>query len=38
MSNKTTRDHIIEVADMLSYQQGFEAISFANIADAVRIS
>jgi TetR/AcrR family transcriptional repressor of nem operon len=38
MSNKTTRDHIIEAADQLFYRQGFEHTSFANIADAVQIS
>ncbi|WP_428263684.1 TetR/AcrR family transcriptional regulator [Haliangium sp.] len=38
MSDKSTRDHIVEAADQLFYQQGFEHTSFSNIADAVRIS
>lgn len=38
MSDKTTRDHIIEAADQLFYQKGYEHTSFANIADAVQIS
>ena len=38
MSNKTTRDQIVEAADQLFYQQGFEHTSFANIAGAVKIS
>jgi TetR/AcrR family transcriptional regulator, transcriptional repressor for nem operon len=38
MSDKTTRDHIIEAADQLFYRQGYEHTSFSNIADAVRIS
>ena len=38
MSGKTTRDHIIEAADKLFYQQGFDHTSFSDIADAVRIS
>jgi AcrR family transcriptional regulator len=38
MSDKTTRDHIIEAADQLFYQQGYEHTSFSNIADAVQIS
>jgi TetR/AcrR family transcriptional repressor of nem operon len=38
MSNKTTRDHIVEAADQLFYRQGFEHTSFANIADTVEIS
>jgi TetR/AcrR family transcriptional regulator, transcriptional repressor for nem operon len=38
MSEKTTRDHIVEVADQLFYQQGFEYTSFADIAGAVKIS
>lgn len=33
-----TRDHIVEAADRLFYQQGYEHTSFANIADAVQIS
>ncbi len=38
MSNKTTRDHIVEAADQLFYRQGFEHTSFSKIADAVQIS
>lgn len=38
MSNKTTREHIVEAADQLFYRQGFEHTSFANIADVVKIS
>lgn len=38
MSNKTTRDHIIEAADQLFYRQGYEYTSFSDIADAVQIS
>ena len=38
MSEKTTRDHIIEAADRLFYRQGYEHTSFADIADAVQIS
>lgn len=38
MSDKTTRDQIIDAADRLFYQQGFEQTSFADIADAVQIS
>lgn len=38
MRNKTTRDHIIEAADQLFYQQGYEHTSFSDIADAVQIS
>jgi len=38
MSEKTTRDHIVEAADQLFYQQGYEHTSFADIADAVKIS
>jgi AcrR family transcriptional regulator len=38
MSDKTTREHIIEAADRLFYRQGYEHTSFADIADAVRIS
>ncbi len=34
----TTRDQIIEAADQLFYQQGFEHTSFAHIASAVNIS
>jgi TetR/AcrR family transcriptional repressor of nem operon len=38
MSNKTTREQIVEAADRLFYQQGFEHTSFADIADLVGIS
>lgn len=38
MSDKTTRDHIVEAADQLFYQQGFEHTSFSDIAEAVQIS
>ena len=33
-----TRERILETADLLFYQQGFEATSFADIASAVGIS
>lgn len=33
-----TRDSIIQAADTLFYEQGFEYTSFSNIADAVNIS
>lgn len=35
---KTTRDQIVEAADLLFYRQGYEHTSFSDIADAVRIS
>jgi TetR/AcrR family transcriptional repressor of nem operon len=38
MSSKTTREQIVEAADRLFYQQGFEHTSFADIADLVGIS
>ena len=38
MSNKTTRDHIIDAADQLFYRQGYEHTSFSDIADTVQIS
>ena len=38
MSAKQTRDHIIDAADQLIYQQGYSHTSFANIATAVEIS
>lgn len=38
MRDVTTRDHIVQAADELFYSQGFEHTSFADIADAVRIS
>jgi AcrR family transcriptional regulator len=34
----STRDHIVEAADLLFYQRGYEHTSFADIADVVRIS
>ncbi len=38
MSDKTTRDHIVEAADQLFYRQGYDHTSFSHIADAVQIS
>ena len=38
VSEKTTRDLIVEAADQLFYQQGYEYTSFADIAAAVQIS
>lgn len=38
MSDKTTRDQIIEAADQLFYRQGYEHTSFSDIANAVQIS
>lgn len=38
MTDKTTRDRIIEAADRLFYAQGFEYTSFSDIADDVEIS
>ncbi len=38
MSKKITKDRIVEEADKLFYQQGFEHTSFAQIADVVGIS
>jgi TetR/AcrR family transcriptional repressor of nem operon len=38
MSDKTTREHIIEAADRLFYRQGYEHTSFSDIADVVQIS
>lgn len=38
MSNKTTKENIIDVADQLFYQQGFEHTSFSDIASEVGIS
>ena len=35
---RTTRDHIVDAADQLFYQQGYEHTSFADIANAVQIS
>jgi TetR/AcrR family transcriptional repressor of nem operon len=38
VSDKTTRDHIVEAADRLFYRHGYEHTSFADIAGAVQIS
>lgn len=38
MNDPTTRDRIVEAADMLFYRFGFGHTSFADIADAVQIS
>ena len=38
MTNKTTREHIVEAADQLFYRQGYEHTSFSDIADDVQIS
>jgi TetR/AcrR family transcriptional repressor of nem operon len=38
MTDKTTRDHIVEAADRLFYERGYEHTSFADIANAVGIS
>jgi AcrR family transcriptional regulator len=38
VSDKTTRDRIVEAADHLFYRQGYERTSFSDIADAVQIS
>lgn len=38
MSQKATRDQIIEAADRLFYQNGYEHTSFSDISDAVDIS
>jgi AcrR family transcriptional regulator len=38
VSDKTTRDLIVEAADRLFYRQGYEHTSFADIANAVKIS
>jgi AcrR family transcriptional regulator len=38
MSDRTTRDHIVEAADQLFYHRGFEHTSFSDIADVVQIS
>jgi TetR/AcrR family transcriptional regulator, transcriptional repressor for nem operon len=38
MSDRTTRDHIVEAADLLFYRQGYEHTSFSDIADDVQIS
>lgn len=34
----TTREHILQAADQLFYERGFESTSFTNIADTVGIS
>jgi TetR/AcrR family transcriptional regulator, transcriptional repressor for nem operon len=38
MSEATTREQIVQAADRLFYQRGFEHTSFADIAQAVEIS
>lgn len=38
VTDKSTREHIVEAADQLFYRQGYEHTSFADIADAVQIS
>lgn len=38
MSDRTTRNRIVEAADQLFYQRGYEHTSFADIAEEVRIS
>ncbi|WP_193369399.1 TetR/AcrR family transcriptional regulator [Pelagibius marinus] len=38
MSEKTTREQIVEAADALFYRQGYDHTSFADIAEAVQIS
>jgi TetR/AcrR family transcriptional regulator, transcriptional repressor for nem operon len=38
MNENTTRDNIVEAADRLFYQRGYEHTSFADIADVVQIS
>lgn len=38
MKTMPTREHILQAADQLFYERGFENTSFANIADAVGIS
>ena len=38
MSEKATRERIIEAADDLFYRQGYDQTSFSDIADAVKIS
>ncbi len=38
MTDKTTRDHIVEAADRLFYRQGYEHTSFSDIAAAVQLS
>lgn len=38
MTDKSTRDQIVEAADRLFYRHGYDHTSFADIADAVQIS
>lgn len=38
MTDRTTRDRIVEAADLLFYRQGYEHTSFADIAGTVGIS
>ncbi|TAM47443.1 MAG: TetR/AcrR family transcriptional regulator [Gammaproteobacteria bacterium] len=38
MNDKATLDRIVEAADRLFYQRGYEHTSFSDIADAVQIS
>ena len=38
MTDKTTRDHIVDAADRLFYRQGFDHTSFSDIAAAVQLS
>lgn len=38
MSDGTTRERIVEAADRLFYQHGYEHTSFSDIADAIQIS
>lgn len=38
MSEKSTREHIVEAADRLFYRQGYEHTSFSDIADVVQLS
>jgi AcrR family transcriptional regulator len=38
MNDKTIQDHIVEAADQLFYQQGYDHTSFADIANEVHIS
>ncbi|GGB94513.1 TetR family transcriptional regulator [Marinobacterium zhoushanense] len=38
MSNNSTRDQIIDAADQLFYEHGYEHTSFKHIAEAVQIS
>lgn len=38
MSERQTRDHIVEAADQLFYENGYENTSFADIANSVKIS